>query len=225
MAPNPRRLDARLDALYKQVPSIECRGVCDDSCGPIDGSLREVQRIEAASGKTLSCGQGAACSMLTDERRCGVYEVRPMICRLLCAVLLEAARQLGYKAVIQPVRVRVLIPGGKAEFTNIGFAEPVEGRYNGHVVVVVDNKLAIDPTIAQLGGPFKRRDRLEPMLFEVERGFTRGEVERLEYRKWTVVYEPFDDKGDWASDMTSAISRVVRENGRMLAQQVRPARR
>lgn len=82
MAPNPRRLDARLEAVYEQVPKIACQGLCHDSCGPIEVGLRERQRIEQRAGKQLACGAGASCTMLTDDRRCSVYDIRPLLCRL-----------------------------------------------------------------------------------------------------------------------------------------------
>lgn len=97
MAPNPRRIDARLQALYDRIPPIPaCQGLCSDSCGPIrpSVSVREVERMERAAGQPLEPGMDAAvaaarglcrsndCSMLTEDRRCGVYDLRPMVCRL-----------------------------------------------------------------------------------------------------------------------------------------------
>lgn len=82
MAPNPRRQDAALDALYAKLPAIECQAMCADSCGPIASSLREKQRVETAIGKPLSCGTMTMCSALDDQPRCSAYRVRPMICRL-----------------------------------------------------------------------------------------------------------------------------------------------
>lgn len=82
MARNPRRIDAELDALYAGLPAIDCQGYCHDSCGPIETSIRERARIEHAAGVKLTCGIGPSCSMLTAERRCSVYELRPLICRL-----------------------------------------------------------------------------------------------------------------------------------------------
>lgn len=143
-------------------------------------------------------------------------------CITVCAVLREGLRVLGYRADIQPVRVRLFIPGGKTEFANIGYDEPTEGRYPAHVLVVVDRKLAVDPTVSQMGGAFRRKDREASMLFDVEREFLRGEPERLEYRKWTVQYEAFNDGGLWARDMTADIAREVRESGQRLARLVRP---
>lgn len=83
MAPNPRRQDAKLEALYDSLPRLECQGLCHDSCGPIDMSVRERARIERTHGPVVcDTGAGAACSMLDEHRRCRVYDIRPMICRL-----------------------------------------------------------------------------------------------------------------------------------------------
>lgn len=82
MAPNPTRQDEKLDALYAQIPALACKGLCHDCCGPIDMSVRERERIERQVGKPVACGLGASCSMLTEDRRCGVYEIRPTICRI-----------------------------------------------------------------------------------------------------------------------------------------------
>lgn len=45
-------------------------------------SLRERTRLEETAGVKLDCGFGPSCTMLTDDRRCSVYEIRPLICRL-----------------------------------------------------------------------------------------------------------------------------------------------
>lgn len=82
MAPNPRRQDERLEALYATLPALACQGLCSDSCGPIEMSVRERDRIERAAGQKVTCGAGASCSMLTADRRCGVYDLRPLLCRM-----------------------------------------------------------------------------------------------------------------------------------------------
>jgi hypothetical protein len=82
MAPNPRRIDTRLEELYAKLPKIDCQGYCHHSCGPLAMSLREQQRIEEAAGERPECPPGGYCSMLTDDKRCSVYEIRPMVCRL-----------------------------------------------------------------------------------------------------------------------------------------------
>lgn len=94
MAPNPRRLRMRLQALYAQVPDIPaCQGLCHDSCGPIEPSVGIAERhnLERASNRELGCVTMAGprqgdCSMLTEDRRCSAYDDRPMICRLWGAV-------------------------------------------------------------------------------------------------------------------------------------------
>lgn len=82
MAPNPRLQDQRLQELYDQLPQIDCAGLCHDSCGPIQMSIRERTRIEGLAGEPITCGFGPSCSMLTTERKCSVYTIRPLICRL-----------------------------------------------------------------------------------------------------------------------------------------------
>lgn len=109
MAPNPRRIDAKLQELYDRVPEIpDCVGECHESCGPIEMSVRERERIRERTGyliprvdelrnggfgrlaSNLAAGmkpQEAVkgcldCPLLTADKLCSVYEIRPMICRL-----------------------------------------------------------------------------------------------------------------------------------------------
>lgn len=84
-------VDAELESLYAQVPEIGCKGLCTDSCGPIDAGLRELTRI-ARAGVRLPPHEDAVremgskiedyeCPALIDGA-CSVYDVRPMICRV-----------------------------------------------------------------------------------------------------------------------------------------------
>ncbi|PZG03838.1 YkgJ family cysteine cluster protein [Nonomuraea aridisoli] len=87
-------IDARLTDLYAQVPQPDCKGLCADSCGPIDMHPRERQRARER-GVTIPHHDDAldqmerdgtySCPALQNDR-CSVYEVRPMICRLWGAV-------------------------------------------------------------------------------------------------------------------------------------------
>lgn len=90
---------AQLDALYAELPTIECQRKCALACGPIDMSNTERERI-AELGVTIPVFTGAAAQRWADNEKidtcralkphplmknqgiCGVYEVRPMICRL-----------------------------------------------------------------------------------------------------------------------------------------------
>lgn len=94
--------EAALRELYGQVPAIvDCRGRCHDSCrSPLDVSFHEAARARRSSGRRLVPGDGCrACSLLTDENRCAVYDDRPMMCRLF-----GAARGLECEHGCRPVR-------------------------------------------------------------------------------------------------------------------------
>ena len=87
------QMDAELQKLYDQIPAIpDCDGRCWTSCGPVGMSDRENQRIRKAGIKITPYQQAMAkierfwCEALTEDKRCAVYEMRPMICRLWGAV-------------------------------------------------------------------------------------------------------------------------------------------
>ena len=81
-----------LDALYRSLPRMQCKGNCASACGPVPVTPLERQRIAEqghrwVDGKVipLADGQtvGTTCSALDQKKlRCRVYENRPMICRL-----------------------------------------------------------------------------------------------------------------------------------------------
>jgi Fe-S-cluster containining protein len=84
---------AALDALYAELPELECRGLCWHSCGPIDMSHTERARIaergitipgytREAAERYRTSGTVDLCPALGPFRTCGVHDVRPMICRL-----------------------------------------------------------------------------------------------------------------------------------------------
>lgn len=99
----------RLHDLYAELPTIECKGYCANSCGPIDMSNVERSRLSdlGVDIPIYSKAQHAAwmdqlrtygeesldCPALVDKKsnpfapkmrmgRCSVYEDRPLICRL-----------------------------------------------------------------------------------------------------------------------------------------------
>jgi Fe-S-cluster containining protein len=91
MAPNPRRQRARLREMWERIPDIpDCKGMCSDSCGPIDMSLveRAMLRERGVEVPPLAetLGTGAMCPALTPMGRCSVYDDRPTVCRLWGAV-------------------------------------------------------------------------------------------------------------------------------------------
>lgn len=76
---------AALDVLYAELPSIDCQGKCLESCGPIVMSRIEWKRIlrhpVLKGKKEPRMRPDFSCPFLVSER-CGVYKIRPMICRL-----------------------------------------------------------------------------------------------------------------------------------------------
>lgn len=82
----PQRIKA-LRELYASLPKIKCRGLCHKACRTrIDMSLVERARIETVIGEELpewmSTEHGLSCPLLQPDKRCGVYQIRPMVCRL-----------------------------------------------------------------------------------------------------------------------------------------------
>lgn len=69
-----------LDALYAELPTIECQGYCASSCGPIQMTEPEWKRIRLRLGFTPQA-ISTTCPMLVRDR-CSVYPLRPLICRL-----------------------------------------------------------------------------------------------------------------------------------------------
>lgn len=79
-------VNAQLDALYAELPAIECEGHCWDSCGPIEMTEPERERIAERGVRIrdnrFSVTGPMTCPALTPFHQCSVYEVRPLICRL-----------------------------------------------------------------------------------------------------------------------------------------------
>jgi Fe-S-cluster containining protein len=92
--PRPRReTDAALQHLYDQIPAMtDCRGHCWISCGPVEMSDRENQRIRGAGFRITNHLQARQltetfwCEALGPDGRCQVYGIRPLVCRLWGAV-------------------------------------------------------------------------------------------------------------------------------------------
>lgn len=79
-------VDADLEAVYAEIPDVGCKGLCRPWCsGVVHATSRERQRV-AAVGQPLPVVDAGPCPNLTDEGGCGVYDVRPLICRLWGAV-------------------------------------------------------------------------------------------------------------------------------------------
>lgn len=86
-------LDQKLAAIYAQIPDVKCKGKCQQCCGPIGMSHAEFERIRERVGERLRafgfgslgvgvCSKSLTCEFLTEKGRCGIYDLRPVICRI-----------------------------------------------------------------------------------------------------------------------------------------------
>lgn len=69
-------------SIYAQIPDVNCKGLCQECCGPVlmSKTERKLIKVEVAHDpETLTCNQ------LVDGR-CSIYEDRPLVCRLWGAV-------------------------------------------------------------------------------------------------------------------------------------------
>lgn len=83
--------ERRLRRLWKRIPSTRCKGLCQESCGPISASHRERAMLERHLSPWPTLGEMAIarandpehyrCPLLVDGR-CSAYQDRPTICRL-----------------------------------------------------------------------------------------------------------------------------------------------
>lgn len=78
-----------IEAIYKLVPEVKCKRLCQEGCGPIQMSPFEWDRIVKRLGhkpKIVDDGH-LSCPMLAKDGGCGVYHIRPLVCRLWGVVL------------------------------------------------------------------------------------------------------------------------------------------
>lgn len=75
---------------WAKVPAMHCKGLCQDSCGPIEASSAErallaERGIELPDIAVALSDDEYVCPALVDGR-CTVHDVRPVLCRLWGAV-------------------------------------------------------------------------------------------------------------------------------------------
>ena len=71
-----------VDLLYARLPELECKQLCQESCGPILMSKIEWERIIERLGYEPVGDASLKCPMLAQDGKCSVYDIRPAICRL-----------------------------------------------------------------------------------------------------------------------------------------------
>lgn len=78
----PRILATRLYEIYNALPQLECKGLCQDSCGPIQMLPAEAQNITDTGLSYPSCDKSSLTCSALENGRCSIYQQRPLICRL-----------------------------------------------------------------------------------------------------------------------------------------------
>lgn len=85
--------EKKLAEIYAQIPALECKGLCQESCGPIGMSQAEARAIKDRVGARVDIkGEGRqvfimklpslTCPLLNPDGKCSVYANRPAICRI-----------------------------------------------------------------------------------------------------------------------------------------------
>lgn len=71
-----------IDAIYAELPKLNCKRLCQECCGPVFMEKVEWDRIIARVGYAPKVREDLVCPMLGSNGGCKVYDVRPAICRL-----------------------------------------------------------------------------------------------------------------------------------------------
>lgn len=85
-------VDKRLKKIYDKIPAIDCKGLCQNSCGPIIIFPAEAENIKAhgysVPKETVDHPKYGemTCAALDSEGLCSIHRVRPAICRLFGVV-------------------------------------------------------------------------------------------------------------------------------------------
>lgn len=103
--------EARHFEVYSRLPAFECKGLCQEFCGPVPVSTRERQRIQRAAGVRVIDDREARCPYLGDEGECTVHAIRPFMCRvwgmaegMICPYGCEPSRPLSRRETLAMAR-------------------------------------------------------------------------------------------------------------------------
>lgn len=167
----------RLRELYAELPTIECKGLCSNACGPIDMTDVERNRLvdlgvtipvfTAADAAAWARGERLDCPALTEVTghplaprlrmaRCTVYEDRPLICRLWgmtesmrCEAGCEPSRVLSDREAYDLI-FRAMEIGGHRHIGDLATYRRVKTRFG---------EFQDDPELGPLIQAFIRGDR------------------------------------------------------------------
>jgi Fe-S-cluster containining protein len=78
-------LHRELAKVYAQVPAVDCRGACWDTCTRFPVSRLENRRLWRETGREIEppgMPPHPPCPLLTNLGQCSAYAIRPLICRV-----------------------------------------------------------------------------------------------------------------------------------------------
>lgn len=73
-------IEKEIQRIYSILPSIKCKRLSQESCGPILMSKAESDRI--AERIVPKASGDLTCPMLSIMGNCTIYDIRPAICRI-----------------------------------------------------------------------------------------------------------------------------------------------
>lgn len=74
----------KIEKIYAKLPTMDCKGLCAESCGPIVFSQAEADRMVKKGITPPGFDDSATCTALRAGR-CSIYANRPLVCRLFGA--------------------------------------------------------------------------------------------------------------------------------------------
>lgn len=72
----------QLDELYRDLPTIRCKGKCANQCTIVPISDHELRRLAEYNPEPENIEQGKCVYLDHYTHRCTVHPVRPLLCRL-----------------------------------------------------------------------------------------------------------------------------------------------
>ena len=73
----------RLADVYARIPALKCKGLCQDTCGPILATRYEVGLMERRGNRRFGWQlRTGHCTFLDATGLCACYKDRPLVCRV-----------------------------------------------------------------------------------------------------------------------------------------------
>lgn len=163
----------QMQELYDSLPTLNCKGLCWNSCGPIDMSELERERIVnlgvdiprftheraaawAADGKGDLYCPALSFGANDGQMGCTVYEARPLICRvwgmgeddLSCPHGCELSERMSNAEIMQLI-VKSMEIGGHRDFGKKGIGQ----------AKAIFERLSEDPEYAELAKRLMNGDK------------------------------------------------------------------